>query len=240
MRQLSKTSNEISLKFDKLYSAELEEIAEEMAIHYQFLKDVIDKEDQTIVSDADFQAALLLWTALNTYLSVVELFRRGYVKEPPMLIRNILEIICAAYDIHLHPTRLRTLREKPKDFDSKQSIRIAKKINPIIAKMWGMLSSHYSHVSIMHTVPHQSIPLCIGGLFDPANQKVSICGLLAPINLTLDSLGSILELIFIKCITTPRFWIKETGGSYAAIIPEKNRERGKRLQEMMRIELDRI
>lgn len=239
VEHLSKTSNKISLEIDKLYSVELEEIAEEMAFNYQLLEDIINREDQTIISDEDFQAALLLWTALNTYLSAIELFRRGYVKEPPMLIRNILEIVCAAYDLHCNPTKLKILRERPNDFDSKKSIKIAKKINPIIAQMWGMLSSHYSHVSVLHTVPHQS-GLCIGGIFKTKDQKNTICGLLPPLNLTIESLGSIAELIFIEQIEKPRFWIKQANGDLISTMPDKNRERGLRLQKMMEDELNKI
>jgi hypothetical protein len=71
------------------------------------------------ISDADFQSALLFWTALNAYLVAVELFRRGYNKEPQMLIRNVLEIFSAAYDIHANPEKLDMLRKGRKDFDSK-------------------------------------------------------------------------------------------------------------------------
>lgn len=237
LEQLSKTSNEISLEIDKLYSIEIEEIAEEMAFNYQLLENIINREDQTTISDEDFQAALLLWTALNTYLSAVELFRRGYVKEPPMLIRNILEIVCASYDLHCNPDKLKILRERPNDFDSKKSIKISKKINPIVAKMWGMLSSNYSHVSVMHTVPHQK-GLCIGGLFNIRDQKNTICGLLPPLNLTIESLGSITELIFINQIKKPRFWIKQTNGDLIATMPDKNRIRGQRLQKMLENELN--
>ncbi|MBU0619847.1 hypothetical protein KKB14_02095, partial [Patescibacteria group bacterium] len=67
--QLHLTSNKIAKKFDILYSQEISNIAEEMAISYQILFDIINKEDQLIISDNDFQSALLFWTALNTYLS---------------------------------------------------------------------------------------------------------------------------------------------------------------------------
>lgn len=239
LRQLHSTSNDIAQKIDDLYSEELTGIAEEIAISYTILHDIINREDQSKISDADFQSALLFWTALNTYLSAIELFRRGYNKEPQMLIRNILEIFSAAYDIHIHPEKLEILRKRPKDFDSKQSIKIAKQIDPMIGQMWGRLSGAFSHVSVFHTVPHKTEPLCVGGLFDPKDQGVIICGVLPPLNLTLDILNSILEFTFINEISSHRFWKKISQNYYTYSLPKENSERGKKLMEKMKIILNK-
>jgi hypothetical protein len=233
LRQLGSTSNDIAKKIDEMYSQELEEITSEIALSYQILHDIINRDDQSKISDADFQSALMFWTSLNTYLASVDLFRRGYNKEPLMLIRNVLEIFSAAYDIHLYPGKLKILCQKPNDFDSKQSIKIAKKVDPKIAQMWGNLSSQFSHVSIFHTVPHQTTPLCIGGLFDPNDSMAVICGILPQLNLVLESLGSILELTFIKEINSPRFWEKISDDSYKSILPKANAERMRRITEKM-------
>ena len=233
IKQLNCTSNDIAKKFDVTYSEELTEIVEEMSISYQILHDIINREDQSKISDADFQSALLFWTALNTYLAAIELFRRGYNKEPQMLIRNILEIFSAAYDIHIHPQKLNILRQRRKNFDSKQSIKITKKIHPMIGQMWGMLSGGYSHVGVLHTLPHKTAPLCVGGLFDSKDQKAVICGMLPPLNLVLDILNSVLELTFITEIPNPRFWKQISSDSYQYSIPKTNAERAKKLLAKM-------
>ncbi|MCX6789863.1 MAG: hypothetical protein NTZ42_04680 [Candidatus Gribaldobacteria bacterium] len=233
LKQLNYTSNDIVKKFDVIYSQELMEIVEEMAISYQILHDIINREDQSKVSDADFQSALLFWTALNTYLAAIELFRRGYGKEPQMLIRNTLETFSAAYDIHIYPHKLNILQQRPKDFDSKQSIKIAKKIHPIIGQMWGKLSAEYSHVGVLHTLPHKTAPLCVGGLFDSEDQNAVICGMLPPLNLALDILSSVLELTFITEIQNPRFWKQISSDTYQYSIPKINIERGERLMVKM-------
>ncbi|MFA5359032.1 MAG: hypothetical protein WC310_04425 [Patescibacteria group bacterium] len=233
LNQLHSTSNGIAKEFDAIYSQELSEFAEEMAISYQILHDIINRDDQSKISDADFQSALLFWTALNTYLSALELFRRGYSKEPQMLIRNVLEIFSAAYDIHANPEKLEVLRNNPKKFDSKKSINIVKEINPTIAQMWGNLSSWFSHVSILHTVPHRTAPLCIGGFFNSGDQDATFCGLLAPLNLTLDVLNSTLEFTFISEVSNPRFWKQLTSDTYAFSNPKTSIERGERIMEKM-------
>lgn len=238
LKQLNSTSNDIAKKIDELYSQELSEIAEEMALSYQILHDIINREDQSKISDSDFQSALMFWTSLNTYLASVELFRRGYNKEPQMLIRSVLETFSAAYDIHINPKKLEILQKKPKNFDSKQSIKIAKNIDPMIAQMWGLLSSQFSHVGIFHTVPHKTAALCVGGLFDPNDQKAIVLGMLPPLNLTLEILGSILELSFVKEIDNPRFWKKVSDDSYQYVIPKVNMERGKRMMARMKTLLE--
>lgn len=227
------TSNEIAKKIDVLYSQELSEIYEEMATSYEILLQILNREDQSKISDADFQSGFLFWTALNSYLSAIELFRRGYNKEPQMLLRNVIEIFSAAYDIHINPDKLTTLRYKPNYFDSKKSINTIKKIDPKISQLWGQLSSTFSHVSVFHTVPHRTAPFCIGGLFDPKDQEPAILGILPPFNIALDLLNSVLEFTFFDHIPHSRFWEKISSKVYKHSLPKKNIERGKRLMKKM-------
>lgn len=235
LKQLHSTSSDIAKEFDNSYQEEISNIASELAISYQALYDIINIKDQSKISDADFQSALLFWTALNTYLAATELFRRGYSKEPQMLIRNVIETFSAAFDIHLNPQKLAILRHKPKDFDSKQSIKIAKQIHPIVSQMWGMLSGAFSHVSVFHTVPYASkeASLCIGGLFESKEQKAVILGILPPLQLTLDIMNSILESTFIKHIPNPRFWQQAPDNTYIYIMPKENMERGQKMIKKM-------
>ncbi|MBU1349714.1 MAG: hypothetical protein ABIJ23_03705 [Candidatus Magasanikbacteria bacterium] len=232
--QLHLTSNKIAKKFDILYSQEISNIAEEMAISYQILFDIINKEDQLIISDNDFQSALLFWTALNTYLSGIELVRLGYSKEPPMIMRNVLEIFASAYDIHVHPEKLDILRNNPKKFFSTKSITIVKNIHPVIGRMYGSLSDQFTHVSILHSVPHYSKnPFCVGGLLDQNEQKVIICNLFPVLMLTLDVLSSVLEIAFINEVSKPCFWKKNLNGLYEYSPPKEVIDRGQRLIKKM-------
>lgn len=217
LNQLYSTSNKIAQEFDVLFLQEVTDIAQEMATSYQILFDIIDKEDQSTTLDNDFQSALLFWTALNTYLSGIELFRRGYSKEPQMIMRNVLEIFASAYDIHINPEKLNILRNNPKKFNSTKSIAVVKQIHPIIGHMYGHLSDKFSHVSVLHSVPHYSKnPFCVGGLFNfnSNEQKVVICSLLPILMLTLGVLNSVLEITFINEVSKSRFWKKSLNGSY--------------------------
>ena len=215
------TSNEIAVAFDKRYEAEINDIATELGKSYDTLFSIINKEDQSTVSDQDFQSATLFWTGLNTILSAVDLFRRGYSKEPQMLLRDALETFAAAYDVHKDINKFKQLTENPKDFDSTKSIKVVKEIHPILGNFYGILSGSFAHVSTMHTVPHLSdTPLAIGGLFDPKKQHTIVLGLTTFI-LTVDVLNSVLEFSLIKYIDEPKFWKKINNNTYEFTLNRK-------------------
>jgi hypothetical protein len=176
----------------------------------------------------------MYWTALNTVMGAIELFRRGYSKEPQALIRNAVEIFSAAYDIHINPDKLEVLQKTPKKFDSTDSISEAKKAHMIIGQMYGVLSESYTHVSLMHTVPHKSkSALCIGGLFDPEEQKYSFM-IIPIISLATDVLSSLLELTFIKEVSDLRHWEKISEDSYNFKPIEEIRNRAFKMMAKMR------
>ncbi|HCC50170.1 MAG: hypothetical protein A2550_03355 [Candidatus Jacksonbacteria bacterium RIFOXYD2_FULL_43_21] len=212
--QLQKTSSEIASKFDNKYDTFLSELGDEIATSFNILHGVINREEKNQLKDNDFQAALIYWTGLNTYIAALELFRRGYLIEPLMLIRNILEIYSAALDIHLNPTKLKILLHTPARFNSTKSISLAKKVQPLIGNMYGMLSDSVTHFSILHTVPNaSSTPLCIGGMFDSEGQKykklTKPCFLLV-----LNIMNSLLELTFFNEVSEHRFWKKVDLNTY--------------------------
>jgi len=222
LAQLKTTSNEIAVAFDERYETEINDIATELATSYKTLFSIINKEDQGSISDQDFQSATLFWTGLNTILSAVDLFRRGYSKEPQMLLRDALEIFASAYDIHKDIEKYKQLTENPKQFDSTKSIKVVKEIHPILGKFYGLLSEKFAHVSTMHTVPHLSdTPFAIGGMYDPKKQHTIILGLTSFI-LTVDILNSVLEIALIKYIEKPKFWKRIDETTYE-FTPNKER-----------------
>lgn len=203
---LQETSDGIQSSYWKEYGSDLEKILEELSYSYDILYHIINREDQKSISDADFQSALLFWTALNTILSSVKLFISGYSKEPQMLIRNAVEIFSSAYDIHVNPEKYELLQKTPQKFDSTYSISVAKNIHPFIGQMYGMLSDHFSHVSILHSIPHKSdTPLCVGGIYDPKEVKYCLFSLSILVTAT-DIISSIIEFTFFNKIDNHRRW----------------------------------
>jgi len=221
LRQLTTTSNQIAQKFDEIHRSDIDVIAQELAISYDILLTAInDQEDK--LSDNDFQSALLYWSALNSILSAVDLLRRGYMKEPQMLIRNSLEVFAVAYDFHINPERYDDFIANPKKFESTRSIFEIKKVHVIIGQWYGMLSNSFTHVSHLHIVPHKNTcGLCVGGILEVEDQSMMKIEIMATIG-TLDVLSSVLELTFVSRITSPRYWKQVADGAYK-YIPNKNR-----------------
>jgi hypothetical protein len=235
LKAINTTSNDISLKLNEVYSSEIDEISESLAISYELLYQNINIENQEKIPDNDFQSMTMFWTGFNTILSAVELFCRGYNKEPMMLMRNTLEIFASAYDIHKDDTRYKLLRDDPKKFKSMESINKVKEIQPIIGHFYGLLSDRFSHVSTLHTVPHNSsTPLCVGGLYDPKKTSYSTFNLIM-IEQILEVLNSVMEFTLIKYTDNLRYWKKVNANEYL-YIPNKIKEKDllKRMEKVMK------
>lgn len=211
---INETGNNISRKFNETYSTELSELAENFAVSYSLLYSNINTDNQESVPDNHFQSMVMFWTGLNTVLAAVELFCRGYNTEPQALVRNSLEIFASAYEIHKDVKQYQLFRDNPEKFDSTKSIKIVKEIHPLIGNFYGLLSDRFSHVSIMHTVPHKSsTPLCVGGLYDP-EEKASAILRLSMLTQILEILSSVLEFALIEYPNTPRYWKKVDSSTY--------------------------
>ena len=236
LRQLQSTSNEIALKFDENYNSGLSIVAQELAVSYNILLEIVNK-DKDHIPDNDFQSALLYWTALNSVLASLELLRRGYTKEPQMIMRNVLEIFAVAYNLHTNPSLYQQFITNPdKKFNSAKSITEAKKVHDIIGQQYGMLSQFFTHVGPLHVLPHKATNgLCVGGMFDPDNHAIVNINLMA-ITGTLDILNSLLELTFIQHINS-RFWKKIDDTTYEYT---PNGERTKQIMESMKQSIDSL
>ncbi len=206
IKQLKTTSNEIAQKFDNLYFDKIEEIAEELSICFNNLLAIINHEKQEEISDNDFQATLLFWSSANAIIGSLELFRRGYPREPLVILRHSLEIMSTGYCAHENPEIAKDLLEG-KSVSSTKNISGAKKIQPIIGPMYGMLSQAVVHISTLHIVPSGSkeAPLPVGGLYDLETQKYKPM-ILSMLLTTTEILNSLIEVAFIDKIKNIRFW----------------------------------
>lgn len=215
---IKERSNGVALNFDEEYGEDISKLVEDVTESFKALQGIIDREVENQVKENDWQSALLFWTALNTYVATIELFRRGYFLEPSMLLRNILEILGVAYDIHLHPEKLSLLRELEDRYDSPKSISILKSIHPVVGAMYGQLSDMFTHVNVLHTLPQGTYTgsrptLWIGGGFNEEEKEKHLYGLSA-LSMTLDLLSITMELTFYEELERHKYWIKEPDGSY--------------------------
>lgn len=233
LRSLQNTGLQISSSFDAMYSDDLKAFAFGIADYYNYLQEIINRDG---VSDADFQSALLFWTGLNTLMASMEILRRGYTKEPNVLLRSALEIFAAAHHIHVDPTKYAEFAKNNGTFDSTKSISAVTNIHPFIGRLYGGLSDMFTHVSSMHSLPHlPPYALAVGGVFDEDKQEhaaIILAGLLS----CSDVLGSILEITMIEYIPQPKHWTKSNGGYHFSV----DQERGEHYIRMIQGALEKI
>ncbi len=233
IKQLQEKSVQIGHKFDNLYLDRFNEIATELAIAFSDLNRIVKTDHPNDLEESDHTAGMLLWTASNTILSGLDLFRRGYSKEPLMLLRNAIETICSAYAIHLDPQKLETLKTNPDNFRSIKHIGIANNFHPLIRILYDMLSDSFVHVNQSHVLPHNSDdPFCIGGLYDSKKQDYQ------PLTLSMyltvgDILNSFIECIYYKYLAELRYckFIERKGIVYRPS-PEMKERQKRILNEM--------
>jgi len=232
LKQFKSTSVDISKRYDKLYSNQIQEIAEELSVSFNNLFSVINRKNQKEISDHNFQAALLFWSGANSIMSSIDIFRRGYPREPLIILRHALEIISTGYCAHQDPQISEKLLRSEK-INSSKNISKAKKIQPIIGLMYGLLSNNISHISTLHIIPSGSkTSLPIGGIYDKEDQKNKPL-VLSMILTVSEILNSFIEIVFFEKIKNVRFW--EYAGNnrlrYKPLNKIKNRQ--KRIMDVL-------
>lgn len=213
LKTWSVTSDEIAKAFDNVFRQDINELSQEMCATFDILDQLIH-EVKSPLADNDLQSAFLYWGALNTIISAVDLSRRGYTKEPQMLMRNVLEIFAVAFDVHENIERYYLYKNNPDKFESTKSIPVVKKVSPFVAYQYGILSTHFTHVGQLHTLPHKEIGgFAVGGMFNPDDVAIETMNIAMIIG-TFDVLNSLIELTFIRRITNLKYWKKTDASTY--------------------------
>lgn len=228
-------SNEVATDFYREFGGIIDDLANDIAISFTILADATDRDSKDELSDADFQSAHLFWTALNTILSAMELFIRGYSKEPAVLTRSALEVASVACDLHLNPSKLSDFRLRK--FKSTESISVVKAVLPVIGSMYGQLSDIYAHVSLIHSLPQGSYQpnrktMWIGGGFSKEHKKFHLLAL-SNLVMTIDVVNELLEFVLRLEIPDRRFW-QDVDDGYAHKPLERIRVRSMSVADQMK------
>ena len=94
----------------------------------------------------------LMTRGANSLMAGFELALNGYFWEPPVILRTALEEFSSAWDIVHNPKRF-LLWKADKKFSSTDSVSNCKEINPVIGKLYGMLSNLYTHIGPINSSP---------------------------------------------------------------------------------------
>ncbi|MGZ5147362.1 MAG: SEC-C metal-binding domain-containing protein, partial [Burkholderiales bacterium] len=97
----------------------------------------------------------LLMNALSTLVSAIDLMRNGFILQPGILIRNILEVLTAVLCIVMdkeHWKAFQADRLKPE-----AELKTANKVLPIFGQLYGFFSGQFAHVRKCYAQLHPII-----------------------------------------------------------------------------------
>ena len=228
-------SNSVANDFDNNYQKIFEDFSEDIAESQNTLISLINKDEENKLSDADFQSAIFLYNGLTSIIASIELFRRGYLNEPQVILRNVLEIISSAYDIHINPDKY--IKYKNHKYDSTNAISVATKIIPHMGQSYGLLSKYVTHISVLHIAPKGNMDkdnptFWVGGGFKKEHAEYHF-SVLTAIRDTLSLLNEFLEIIFYDKLEQHSYIAKDENGDYVINIADSVFEKWKPIGEKM-------
>ncbi|MDE0177067.1 MAG: SEC-C metal-binding domain-containing protein [Gammaproteobacteria bacterium] len=94
----------------------------------------------------------LLSNATQTFISAVDLARRGYRLQPGILLRNVLESVSTVCHVVIEENGLKKLKNGT--LASTRTIASAKKVFPPFGRFYGLLSDSFTHIGHLHFSPH--------------------------------------------------------------------------------------
>jgi hypothetical protein len=201
VNQLRRDGPKIEATFDRLCDADLHELSDLFSqasgLIFTGLK-ISSRNNQKL----EAACAFLLVNASSSLLSATTLLRTGFVLQPGILIRSVLEAISTVLYLLQHPEGFSAF-EKGK-LQSTKTISAAKAIIPIFGQLYGRYSEDFVHISHLHQ---------LGNPITPYTERHE--GLEA--NLTFLRTASWLlyvtaELLFNELVSEPRYWHPKNGG----------------------------
>lgn len=199
--QLKRDTPQIAASFDALCGADIEELSEVLA---QALSVVVAGMMLSKDSGAKRKNSCgqLLINASNSFTAATQLLRSGYVLQPGIVIRSILESISTV----LH------LIDRPEDFSkyvsgelqSTKTIAAAKKAIPFFGILYKNFSENFAHIGEFHREIQQVKK------YEAQNEALTLN--LSFLRLTVWLIYLTAELLFNELVSKPRYWHREANG----------------------------
>ncbi|NOZ11912.1 MAG: hypothetical protein GXP09_12855 [Gammaproteobacteria bacterium] len=212
INQLRRDGPIIEKSFDQLCESELRQfsslISQTSGLLYSGLRLASQQEDELRKA-----CAQLLLNASNSFAASVAVLRMGYVLQPGIIIRSLLEAVSTT----LH------LLQKPSDFSAYQNhtlqspktIALAKKALPPFGILYGHFSDNFAHIGRLHK--------SITPITEYTERDEALKLNLSSLRIASWLLYVTTELVFNELVSSPRYWHPvENGYQYAPSEEEKN------------------
>jgi hypothetical protein len=195
VNQLRRDCPKIEASFDKLFDSDLQEISiplsQSLSIIFLGLKNFRREEFPVIVACGE-----LLINASNSFASATALLRMGYVLQPGILIRSVLEAIATVYHLLQYPDDFK-LFEKD-ELRSTKTIAAAKKVLPPFGQIYGYFSNNFVHISHLHQFINTV------SVYTERNEAVNAN--ISHLRMAAWLLYVTAEILFNEIVERPRYW----------------------------------
>ncbi|TSC92390.1 MAG: hypothetical protein CEN89_726 [Candidatus Berkelbacteria bacterium Licking1014_7] len=225
-------SKNASSMVDNKFQNEIDIIVEKLSKTFHILNIIVNYTDQKKVSDIKFDSNILLWQGANALVGSLQLIRQGYLIEPNILNRYVVESLTLAIDLFTNPNHYQKFKDGK--LSGEKCITSAKKVIRVIGQIYGILSQMtHPQSSILGTyfVRNRNTMLIGGGVLKETLHRVGLnLGILGFV--THVFLGGV-ELIFYDFVPCHRFWVKQGGNLYKWQPNDREKKFGEMTQKMI-------
>lgn len=186
---------------------------------FTLLKITVDRQDQSQISDEEFESQILIWQACNSMIAAIQLIRQGYSLEPQFLMRTSIESFSLALSFYSKPDAF--IKYLNEELTGNNSFTIAKKVLPELGQIYGQLSdvAHPSKRTTGNNYNEESHSLIIGGGYTDSRSHITLLNY-SLLNYLLLTIWKGTELIFYRFEDDHNFWNENSDGTYEFKIDE--------------------
>lgn len=147
INQLRRDGPKIEVSFDRLCTEDLTELSALFSrangLFFSGLSAGLEEKDELRISCAE-----LLMNAANSLAAAVAILRMGYLLQPGIIIRSLLEAVATVLHLMQHPKDL--IAYKNNVLKSPKTIAAAKKALPQYGLLYANFSDNFAHIGQLH------------------------------------------------------------------------------------------
>ncbi len=149
IKRCKREAPRVARSFDKLCKDEIPVLSLNFSRCAQRIGDgfhrAVDDNDEMAI-----ESGQLLMNALKTIEASYELLRNGYILQPAMLLRSVIEVFCLIAYFNIQEGGFNEFKTNKK-FDINKTVWHGKQLIEPLGQFQGMLSNNFVHISELHS-----------------------------------------------------------------------------------------
>ncbi|AAQ58518.1 DUF5677 domain-containing protein [Chromobacterium violaceum] len=195
LNQLRRDGPKIEASFDRLCEDDLIQLSalfsKTNGLIYSGLTIASREEDELRIA-----CAQLLMNASNSFGAAVAVLRMGYVLQPGIILRSLLEAVSTALYLIQNPNHLPSYQNHT--LQSQKTIAVAKKAVPPLGSLYGHFSDNFAHIGRLHK--------SITPVNEYSEENDALTVNLSSLRIAAWLLYVTAELLFNELLEVPRYW----------------------------------